>query len=56
MTDKLYTEIELMGILGIKSRNTLINMRKRGLPYIKIGKKLIRYDLNEVREWIGKGK
>jgi len=33
------------------TRSTVYNLKKRGLPYIKLGKN-IRFDQNEVVEWV----
>lgn len=50
---KLLTEKEFQKEFGI-SRNLSIKMRKNGLPYIIMGEKLIRYDYDEVAEYIKK--
>lgn len=46
----LLKENELLDYLHI-SRSCLYNCRKQGLPTVKIGKKVIRYDYEEVLNW-----
>ena len=47
---KLMTEIELCEVLKV-CRPFLYESRKQGLPYIRLGDKLIRYDLDQVMTW-----
>lgn len=54
MNDELLTKEELCKLLKI-SRPTLDRWRKQGLPYIKTGR-LVRFDRNEVMEWIKKNR
>lgn len=48
---KLLTEKDLCDFLGV-TRQTLVVLRKQGLPYFLLGSKLIRYDMQEVLEWL----
>lgn len=47
----LITEKQLLAHLQV-SRNTLNHWRKEGLPYLKLGRRLIRYKLEDVERWI----
>jgi len=47
------TAKELQKELNV-SRSTLYRMRKQGMPSKKLGYKTIRYDLDEVIEWLDK--
>ena len=47
----LLTEKELCDFLSV-TRQTLVVLRKQGLPYFLLGSKLIRYDVQEVLEWL----
>jgi phage terminase Nu1 subunit (DNA packaging protein) len=38
------------------SKRTIDNWMRIGLPYIKIGKKFVRFDPDECDRWIGKFK
>jgi excisionase family DNA binding protein len=49
--EKLLTEKELQEKLNV-SRQTLVRLRKQGLPYKKVGLRSIRYDEAEVKKWI----
>lgn len=51
MEKKYVTINELMAILKVKSRSTINNWRKEGMPYEKFGK-LVRFDENEVMRWL----
>ena len=42
---------DLCEIYGVSSR-TIANWRKEGLPYEKIGKRLVRYNIKEVDQWL----
>jgi hypothetical protein len=46
----LCKESELKEKLGI-SRQTVVNWRKKGMPFIKINK-AVRYDYNDCMEWV----
>lgn len=46
----LVTEKELCQMLGV-SRNLIHKLRNQGLPFVRIGEKLIRYDLHVVKAW-----
>lgn len=46
----LVSEYELCKILNV-GRNFIYRCRKQGLPYIRLGSKVIRYDLNSVMQW-----
>ena len=48
---KLLNEKEFQEAFGI-SRKLSIKMRKNGLPHIILGEKLLRYDYDEVSEYI----
>ena len=50
---RLYNRKQLAKALGIHPR-TVLNYRKKGLPYIKIGDRSTRYDFDEVVEWFKK--
>jgi len=47
----IMTEIQLLEKLKI-CKPTLYSMRKRGMPCIKVGNRLIRYDFADVIEWL----
>lgn len=47
---KLMNKRELAKALGVNPR-TIYNYRKRGLPYIKLGARSVRYDFDEVVTW-----
>ena len=47
----LITDKELSKIL-IVGRVTLRKYREQGMPYKRLGEKLIRYDVEEVLEWL----
>lgn len=52
MTDKkLLTRHELAEILGVHTQ-TIYNMTKEGMPRIKMGYNLVRYDPEDVMEWL----
>ena len=46
----LLTEKELCAYLKV-DRTFLYSCRALGLPYLRLGKKLIRYDLHSVLDW-----
>lgn len=46
----LLTEKELCAYLKV-DRSFLYVCRSYGLPYIRLGKKIIRYDLHSVLDW-----
>ena len=47
----LLTENELCEILRVE-RLFLYRCRKRGMPYIRLGSKLVRYNLDDVVSWL----
>lgn len=49
---QLYTNKDLQEFFQV-GRHTLLNWREKGLPFVKIGG-TIRYDLDEVKEWVEK--
>jgi len=51
----MYTENELCEVLKI-CKVTLWQYRKQGLPCIRLGSRIIRYDMQEVLNWINKQK
>ena len=50
---KLVTEKELCDVLNV-SRLFLMRCRENGMPFIRLGSKLIRYDLNADNKWFKK--
>lgn len=50
---KLLSEKELCDVLNV-SRLFLMRCRENGMPFIRLGSKLIRYDLNAVITWFEK--
>lgn len=50
MKKELLTTIELAEVLNI-SRQTIFRWRKEGMPFYKISKS-VRFDLEEIREWL----
>ena len=52
MLDRLLTTKELMEYFNV-TRGTIINWRKEGMPYKKYGT-IVRFDLDEVMEWLDK--
>lgn len=51
----LLTEQELCEVLKVR-RVYLYHCRQKGMPYIMLGTKLIRYDLEEVLVWFKEGR
>lgn len=47
------SELEVCEKLGV-SRVFLYQCRLRGMPYFRLGSKVIRYNLDEVLEWFEK--
>jgi len=47
---RLLTEKALSEVLGI-CRVTLFRFRREGMPYIRLGARLVRYDFKQVQEW-----
>ena len=47
----LLTEQELCSALKVE-RVFLWKCRKNGMPFIRLGTKLVRYDLQEVLDWL----
>lgn len=52
MTKELYTSTELSEKLGVHV-NSIYNWKRDGMPFKYIGKTL-RFDLEEVMEWMNK--
>lgn len=48
---KLLTSDELCEFLQV-GRKFIYQCRKSGMPYLKLGNKLVRYDLNAVLRWL----
>ena len=42
---------QLKKVLGV-SRGTIENNMKKGMPFIKLGERVLRFDEMEVKEWI----
>ena len=51
MTIDLMTRATLAAHLGVHA-NTIANYEKKGLPVIKMGRGLRRYDYSKVMEWL----
>ena len=51
ITVRLLTEAQLMEEISV-SRATLRVWRQKGMPYVPLGVRLVRYDLSEVMEWL----
>lgn len=47
----IFTERELCSVLKV-NRVFLWKCRQKGMPCIRLGSKLIRYDLSEVLAWL----
>ncbi len=47
----LLTEQDLCSVLKVE-RVFLWKCRKNGMPFIRLGTKLVRYDLQEVLDWL----
>lgn len=45
-----YTEKQLCEILNV-DRSFLWSCRKNGLPFVRLGRKTVRYDLDNVITW-----
>ena len=54
MEDKLLTEADLLKVLGLK-KSALGQLRRNGLPYVRISKLCRCYFLSDLMEW-SKGK
>lgn len=52
---RLLTEVQLMQEIGV-SRATLQAWRRKGMPYVSLGVRLVRYNLLEVMQWLEKRK
>lgn len=48
-----YTEKQLCELLDV-DRSFLWSCRQKGLPFVRLGRKIIRYDFDEVIEWFSK--
>jgi predicted DNA-binding transcriptional regulator AlpA len=54
MTERIaYTETEVEALTGIK-RKTLQGwrLRRQGPPYVKVGRRLVRYPAEDLHRWI----
>jgi excisionase family DNA binding protein len=51
MSEALLNEKELASYLGV-SLSTVKRLRAEGLPAIKVGKRAVRFDRQQVREWL----
>ena len=51
----LLTDAELVKMLNV-SRTFLWELRKHGLPYLQIGKRMVRYCPDAVVQWLSKYK
>ena len=49
--NKLVTTKEMASILSVHE-NTLFNWAKEGMPRYKLGSNAVRYDVEEVLEWV----
>ena len=49
--NKLVTTKEMAEILSVHE-NTLFNWAKEGMPRYKLGSNAVRYDIEEVLEWV----
>ncbi len=50
--EKLMTKKEIAEYLGISTITVDFYRKKKGMPFIKVGHKLIRFDVNEVKDWL----
>lgn len=48
-----YTEKQLCEILDV-DRSFLWSCRQKGMPFVRLGRKIIRYDLDNVITWFSK--
>lgn len=48
----LYTKRELAEMLGVSEFTIEYYRKKKGLPFLKMGKKTVKYDIADVREWL----
>ena len=48
---KLLTDGQLCEVLGV-TRPFLLTCRSNGMPYYRMGERLLRYNLSEVLEWM----
>jgi len=49
---ELFTINELSELLGISSRTIFAWKKERGLPFVKLGPRLIRYDFDSIEKWL----
>jgi len=49
---ELFTINELSEELGISPRTVFAWKKERGLPFVKLGPRLIRYDFDSVEDWL----
>lgn len=52
MSDRLLNMTELMEKLGVASRKTIYNWRKKGMPTLQVSKGNPRFDFNDVKNWM----
>jgi len=49
---ELFTINELSELLGVSSRTIFAWKKERGLPFVKLGPRLIRYDFDSIEDWL----
>jgi len=49
---ELFTANELSELLGISPRTVFAWKKERGLPFVKLGPRLIRYDFDSIEDWL----
>jgi len=49
---ELFTANELSELLGVSSRTIFSWKKERGLPFVKLGPRLIRYDFDSIEIWL----
>ena len=52
MTDRLLSTAELAGWLSVTPETVHSYREGLGLPFLRIGRNVIRYDRDEVRAWL----
>ena len=50
--NKLLTITELSDYLNIKQRTLYKYVQENYVPHIRIGRKIIRFDINKIDEWL----
>lgn len=48
----LYTKKELARMLGVSEFTIEYYRKKKGLPFLKLGKKTVKYDIEDIKEWL----